>query len=64
VEFSQNVAKRMLSCQNFRHIPDAHTQIALENSKIRNHPENAKMRKNVGGEMHHHDRLPPFSWFN
>ena len=27
MEFSQNVAKRMLSCQNFRHIPDIHMRV-------------------------------------
>jgi hypothetical protein len=27
MEFSQNVAKKMLSCQNFRHIPDIHTRV-------------------------------------
>ena len=27
LKFSQNVAKRMLSCQNFRHIPDIHTRV-------------------------------------
>jgi hypothetical protein len=27
MEFSQNVAKRMLLCQNFRHIPAIHTRI-------------------------------------
>jgi hypothetical protein len=27
MEFRQNVAKRLLLCQNFRHIPDIHTRI-------------------------------------
>jgi hypothetical protein len=64
MQFSQNVVKRMFSCQNFRHIPDAHTRVAPDDPRIRNHPEIAETRRNVGGNMHWHVRLPPFSWFN
>jgi hypothetical protein len=64
MEFSQNMAKRMLACQNFRHIPDIHTPVAPDDPKIRNHPENAKTRRNVCGNTHCRVRLPPFSWFN
>jgi hypothetical protein len=64
MEFSQNVAKRMLSCQNFRHIPDIHTRVQEDNPRIRNHPDNTKTRRNVGGDSHHRVRLPPFSRFN
>jgi hypothetical protein len=61
IEFSQNVAKRMLSCQNFRHIPDIHTRVQQDNPRIRNHPDNGETRRNVGGDSHHRVRLPPFS---
>jgi hypothetical protein len=64
MEFSQNAAKRMLACQNFRHIPDVYTQVDPEDPRIRNHPENAKTRRNVGGNTNHRVRLPPFSRFN
>jgi hypothetical protein len=64
MEFSQNMAKMMLACQNFRHIPDIHTQVAPDDPRIRNHPENAKTRRNVAGNTYCHARLPPFSWFN
>jgi hypothetical protein len=64
MEFSQNVAKMMLACQNFRHITDIHTQVAPDDPRIRNHPENTNTRKNVGGDMHHRVRLPPFSRSN
>jgi hypothetical protein len=64
MEFSKNVTKRMLSCQNFRHIPDIHTRIQQDNPHIRNHPDNAKMRRNVGGNLHRCIRLPPFLRFN
>jgi hypothetical protein len=64
MEFSQNMAKRMLACQNFRHIPEIHTCVPPDDPSIRNHPENTKKRRNVGSNMHHRVRLPPFSWFN
>ena len=64
MEFSQNVAKRMLSCQNFRHIPDIHMRIQQDDPHIRNHPDNTKMRRNVGGDSYHCVRLPPFLRFN
>jgi hypothetical protein len=64
MEFSQNVAKKMLSCQKFWHIPDIHTRIQSENPRIRNHPNNAKTRRNVGGDSRRCARLPPFTQFN
>ncbi len=64
MEFSQNVAKRMVSCQNFRHISDIHTRVQQDDPHIRNHPDNAEMRRNLGGDSHRHVRLPPFSRFN
>jgi hypothetical protein len=64
MEFSQNVAKRMLLCQNFRHIPDIHTRVQQDDPRIRNHPDNAETRKNIGGDLHHCVRLPPFLRFN
>ena len=64
MEFSQNVAKRMLSCQNFRHIPDIHMRVQQDDPCIRNHPDNSETRRHVGGDSHHLIRLPPFSRFN
>jgi hypothetical protein len=64
MEFSQNVAKMMLSCQNFRHIPVIHLRIPTSDPHIQNHPANAKTRRNVGGDSHHHVRLPPFAQFS
>jgi hypothetical protein len=45
MEFSQNVAKKMLSCQNFRHIPDVNRRIPSDDPCIQNHPNNAETRK-------------------
>jgi hypothetical protein len=64
MEFSQNVAKKMLSCQNFRHIPDIHTRVPADDPCTQNNPNNAKTRRNVGGDSCCHVRLPPFSQFN
>ncbi len=63
MNFSQTVARRMLSCQNFRHIPDIHMRVQQDDPRIRNHPDNAKTRRNVCGNSHHHIRLPPFLRF-
>ncbi len=65
MEFSQNVAKKMLLlCQNFRHIPDIHTRVPTDDPCIQNDPDNAKMRQNVGGDLRCHVRLPSLSQFN
>ena len=64
MEFSQNVAKKMLSCQNFRHIPDIHTRVPSDDPRIRNHPSNAETRRNVGGDSSRRVRLPLFALFN
>ena len=64
MEFSQNVAKKMLSCQNFWHIPDVNERIPSDDPHIRNHPNNAKTRKNVGGDSYRRVRLPPFALYN
>ena len=64
MEFSQNVVKRMLSCQNFRHILDIHMRVQQDDLRIRNHPDNTETRRNVGGDSHRRVRLPPFSKFS
>jgi len=64
MEFSQNIAKKMLSFQNFRHIPDIHTRAPSDDPRIRNHPHNAETRRNVGGDSRRRVRLPPFAQFN
>ncbi len=63
IEFSQNVAKKMLSCLNFRHI-HVNRRIPSDDPCIRNHPNNAKTRKNVGGDSYRRVRLPLFALYN
>ncbi len=41
MEFSQNVAKKMLTYQNFCHIPNIHRQIPRDDPRQRNNPNNA-----------------------
>jgi hypothetical protein len=42
MEFSQNIAKKMLTYQNFCHIPDIHRQIPPNDPRQCNNPNNAK----------------------
>jgi hypothetical protein len=64
MEFSQNVAKKMLTYQNFCHIPDIHRQTPRDDPRQRNNPNNAKTRRNVGGNMLCQARLPAFSLYS
>jgi hypothetical protein len=64
MEFSQNVAKKMIQYQNFRHIPDIHRRIPRDDPRQRNNPNNAETRRNVGGNMSRQARLPAFSLYS
>ncbi len=64
MEFSQNVAKRMLFCQNFRHAPNVHMRVSQDDPRIRNHPNNAETKRNVSGNLSRQVRLPHFSQFS
>jgi hypothetical protein len=60
MEFSQNVAQKMLTYQNFCHISEIYRQIPRDNPSQQNHPNNAKTRQNVEGNMLGRVRLPAF----
>jgi hypothetical protein len=64
MEFSQNVAKKMLTCQNFRHIPDIHRRIPQDDPRQQNNPNNSETRRKVGGNMLRQARLPAFSLYS
>jgi hypothetical protein len=64
MEFSQNVAKKMITYQNFRHIPDIHRRIPRDDPRQRNNPNNAETRRNIGGNMSRQARLPAFSLYS
>jgi hypothetical protein len=64
MEFSQNVANKMLTCQSFRHIPDIHRRIPLDDPRQKNNPNNSETRRNVGGNMLRQARLPAFSLYS
>jgi hypothetical protein len=64
LEFSQNVKKKMLTYQNFRHIPDIHRRIPRDDPRQRNNPNNAETRRNIGDNMSRQARLPAFSLYS
>ncbi len=64
MEFSQNVAKKMLMYQNFCYIPNIHRQIPRDDPRQRNNLNNAKIRQNVGGNMLCQAHLPAFSLYS
>jgi ankyrin repeat protein len=64
MEFSQNVAKKMLTCQNFCHIPDIHRRIPQDDPRQQNNPNNSETQRNVGGNMLCQACLPAFSLYS
>jgi hypothetical protein len=64
MEFSHNVSKRMLTFQNYCHIPNFKHQVSANDPQVRNDPDNAKMRRNVGGDTSRCMQLQAFSQFN
>jgi hypothetical protein len=64
MEFSHNVSKRMLTFQNYRHVPNFDHRVSANNPCICNDPNNAKMRRNVRGDMSGLMQLPAFSQFS
>ncbi len=60
MELSQNVAKKMLTLQNYRHILEINRRILSEDPRQRNNPHNAETGRNVGGNVIHQARLPAF----
>jgi hypothetical protein len=64
MEFSHNVSKRMLTFQTFRHIPNFDHQVSANNQRVRNNPNNAETRRNVGGDTSRRRQLPAFSQFS
>jgi hypothetical protein len=64
MEFSQNVAKKMLTYQNFCHIPNTHRRIPRDDPRQRNNPNKAETRWNVGGNMLCQACLPASSLYS
>jgi hypothetical protein len=63
MEFSQNIAKKMLTLQNYRHIPKINKRILPEDPWHCNNPHNAETRRNVGGNAIRQARLPAFALY-
>jgi hypothetical protein len=51
MEFSQKVSKRMLTFQNYHHVPNFDHWVSANNPCICNNPSNAKTRRNVSSDM-------------
>jgi hypothetical protein len=64
MEFSQYVSKKMLRFNNYKHVPNYNHRIVANNPRVRNNPNNAKMQRNIGGDMSRQSRLPAFTQFN
>ena len=62
--FSHNVSRRMLRYEIYWHVPNYEPSTSRFDPRQRNHPENAKTRRNVGGDSSRRSCLPAFSIFN
>ncbi len=64
MEFNHYVSKRMLTFQNYRHVPNFDHWVSANNPHARNDPNNAKMRRNVSVDTSRLVQLPVFSQFS
>ena len=64
MEFNHYVSKRMLTFQNYRHVPNFDHWVSANNPHARNDPNNAKMRRNVSVDTSLLVQLPVFSQFS
>ena len=60
-QFSQNIAKRMLSTQFFIHVPTLDERVSHLDPRTRNNSNNAQTQLNVGGQSALRSRLPAFA---
>ena len=63
-QFSHNVSLRMFPFQFHRHVPDLEPAVSHLDPRQRNHPDNSETRRNIGGNLSRHVRLPAMSMFN
>ena len=64
-QFSHNVSSKMAKQMFHRHIPTyTAPEVSNDDPRQRNHPNNAKTRRNVGGDMTPQARLPPFALYH
>ncbi len=64
-EFNHDVSRKMLTHMFHRPIPNYSSQtVSHLDPRQRNHPHNAKTRRNVGGDMARQAGLPAFSQFH
>ena len=63
-QFSHNISCRMIPFQFQRHIPDLEPAVSHIDPRQRNHPDNAKTRRNIGGNLSRRVHLPAMSLYN
>jgi hypothetical protein len=64
-QFSNNVSSKMAKQMFHRHIPTyTNPSVPNHDPRQRNHPNNAKIRRNIGGNMTCQARLPPFALYH
>ena len=63
-QFIHNVSRRMIRFQFHCHIPDLEPAVSHLDPRQRNHPDNAKTRRNIGDNLSMRFRLPAISLYN
>ena len=60
-QFSHNISCRMIRFQFHKHIPDLGEKASHLDPRQRNHPDNAEIRRDIGGDFSRQARLPAMS---
>ena len=61
---SHNVSRRTIRFQFHLHIPDLKPTVSHLDPRQSNHPDNAKTRRNIGGNLSRRVRIPAMSLYN
>ncbi len=64
-KFNHNISRKMITHMFHRHIPNyTSPTVSHLDPRQRNHPDNVKKQRNVGGDMAQQARLPAFAQFD
>ena len=63
-QFSSNVSRIMIRFQSHHHISDLKPAVSCLDPRQRNHPYNAKTKRNIGGNLSMRVRLHVMSLYN
>ncbi len=64
MQFSHNVSEQMLRFKNYQHVPNYNHRIVANDPRVRNDPNNAETRRNIGDDMSWHSKLLAFTQLN